>query len=81
MPVALAERRNGFGGDLLFAFEADAGAFGEAEDVFGFDLIECVRRFVLRSRRQATHAEQSEDDKSDADHPPRHTHPHTPIRC
>src|SRR6202011_1602059 len=37
-PVALAERRDRFRGDLLLALLTDAGAFGEAEDVFGLDL-------------------------------------------
>ncbi len=37
-PVALAERRDRFRGELLLALQADAGAFGEAEDVFGLDL-------------------------------------------
>src|SRR5712692_10553961 len=37
-PVALAERRDRFRGELLLALQTDAGAFGEAEDVFGLDL-------------------------------------------
>src|SRR5713101_4130300 len=37
-PVALAERRDRFRRELLLALQADAGAFGEAEDVLGLDL-------------------------------------------
>ena len=37
-PVALADPRGGINGELLFAFEADARAAGEAEDVFRLGL-------------------------------------------
>src|SRR6202011_1925427 len=40
--VTLAERRDGFRREFLLALEADARAFGEAEDVFGLDLAKCT---------------------------------------
>src|SRR5229473_7459413 len=53
--VALAERRDRFRRELLFALQTDARAFGEAEDVFGLDfakraVVVGVRRSGARQR-------------------------------
>ena len=47
-PVTLAERGDRLRGNFLLALQADARAFGEAEDIFGLDLAE--RAFVGRAR-------------------------------
>src|SRR5205807_10334080 len=52
--VALAEVDDCLGRELLLAFEPDAGACGEAEDVFGLDLVEslCLVRVRGHAREQ-----------------------------
>ena len=45
--IALADAHHGFGRDLSFALEPDAGPFGKAENVLGLDLAKF--RIVLRT--------------------------------
>src|SRR4029077_7779844 len=49
--IALAKPADGVDREFLLAFEPDAGAFGEAEDVLGLDLVELQGCALLRANR------------------------------
>src|SRR6185437_5632060 len=63
MTVALAEPADAVDREFLFAFDADAGAGGEAEDIFGLDVEPIIGIFGARDA-----AETEQGDESAAHH-------------